>query len=206
MRTPVISLARIALVVAVAALPSCATRPSPVVFEYFDEASVTAITRAREAVLFTARQPQLSAMGGDMLSVGPVLTIVSGREEQYLWIGFWTTVDRFRVQSELPGPPDVITFDADGAQVRLSAAAPLMTLDGRPARIYERPTSGAIDTYYSVTSEQLAVLAQAQNLAIDMPVNGGRPTTFVAQDRLGPVILEFLAYTGVDLDGLSAGK
>ncbi len=175
-------------------LNACATENSKIV-EFFDEGTVTAIVRIDEPVLYVSRRPDLSYAGGDMISMGPVSTILSGEENVYLWCGFWTTIDRFQSQESAPEQPSSIIVQTVDERIELQLDATIAAVNGPKWRVYPKPSPGVRDAYYRVSEAQLAKIAGSQviHLMASSQAEAGR--RYVGRSDIGPLLRTFLEYT-----------
>ncbi len=174
----------------------CATTSDPTVVEYFDELTVTSISRSTETVDFVSRRPGISTLGGDMITMGPVYATLSAEHNLYLWLGFWTTLDRFQLQSAPPAPPEQIEISLDDEVLKLERVV-LSRYSGPDAhRIYPSPSPGVVDTYYAITLEQIDRIRAAESIEIRVPGANGVVAVYVPRDDAAPMLAAFIEFTG----------
>lgn len=173
---------------------ACVSNNVVEVKEYFDESTYTAVIRANQSALFVARQPAISAHGGDMISIGPVHTILSNTHKQALWLGFWTTLDRHESQVAQAAPASSILIEADGLEIKLHADKKFTSAKHTNWQTYPAPSPGTLNRYFPVTDEQLRKIANAKNVLIRVVSENNTEVLYRSQTSLNPIIIKFMSF------------
>lgn len=159
---------RVALILALTALPSCAARPPARSPELFDEQSASTLLVVARPCVFARERSDVAAHARDYATLVAVEEDRSGEYNQYLLLYRWSTVDRR--MSPPPGPEaGEMRILADGRPIDLTP------LDRLPVSLKQRralhvPDHGdAVPRAYRVDSSMLRYIAASRELTLRMP-------------------------------------
>jgi len=88
-----------------------------------------------------------------------------GDYRYYLWLGIWSSLDDQAMSSQRDGFESIVVF-ADGEPMRLELEGWTLSAIGVSRPVYNKPTATAADAYYTVTMDQIRLIAQATDIRI----------------------------------------
>ena len=160
---------RVALLLALTALPSCATRAPPAAAtEIFDERTAGTLSVAAKPVVFARERSDVAAHSRDYATLVAIDYDRSGTFEDYLLLYRWSTVDRR--MSPPPGPDQgELRILADGRVIDLKPLDRLpISLDQR--RVLHVPEHGdVVARAYRVDEALLHFIATSRDITLRMP-------------------------------------
>ena len=159
---------RLALILVLTALPSCAAQPRAPSQEIFDEETASTLLVVSKPMVFARERSDVAAHSRDYATLVAVEDDRSGQYTQYLLLYRWSTVDR----RMLPPP------DPDAGQLLILADG--RTIDLKPlerpptslahARALHVPEHGdVVYRAYRVDSAMLRFIAASHELFVRMP-------------------------------------
>jgi hypothetical protein len=188
------SLRRATLIVTLAA--GCTPLGSGSVREQLDERTGVTVTSISAPLQFYSPQPERGLQAASFAYLGPIEINRMGQRRSYLWL------------SVLPGE-DERSRQAGGADSipRLRIAAGDITLEPSPVsadrsllglghRVYERPADWVGEAYYAVTDMQLAQLAAADSLVLDIDITADEPRRYEAWKPDLSALRSFVEHVG----------
>src|SRR5271166_733125 len=161
-------LTRVALIVSLTAMASCAAKPSLAPQEILDEQSASTLTVVAKPLVFARDRSDVAAYSRDYVTLVTIEDDRSGNYSQYLLLYRWSTVDR-----RMSAPPA-----ADKGALRILADArviDLAPLDDMPVGLQRRrelhvPKHGDSAAHaYRVDAALLRFIATSRELAVRMP-------------------------------------
>jgi hypothetical protein len=181
---------------AILALAGCAERdlrPE----ERLDPNTAVNVTIMAEPWIYSRDIPMPVASASDFLNVGVVETNRAGTRAYWLGVIAWSTVDR----SIFSGAPLI----SRPVKIRLSWSAGSLELE--PARngrqavglgepVFVDPQTKSTETWYPLTTAQLAQLAKVAPTGIALIDEAGQPTAYVPWRLNAAALSEFLKATG----------
>jgi hypothetical protein len=159
---------RLALIVALAALPACSSHPPAPAQEIFDEQSGNTLLVVAKPLVFARGRTDVAAYARDYATLVAVEVDQSGNYSQFLLLYRWSTVDR-----RMSSPPD-----PQAGELRILAEGrviDLMPLEQIPVSLSRRrelhvPDHGDIVAHaYAIDPAMLGFIATSRDLAVQMP-------------------------------------
>jgi len=141
---------------------ACASNPGIVVSKLDPRTSVT-ITYNQSPLVFSRTLNESVSRAEEHLYLGPVEVNRSGNYRYYLWAATWSTMDGSPINSR-PDRFETIEVLADGTPVTLKISAGSLRAIGVSEPVYQKPAPWATEVYYSVTLDQLRLIAEATDL------------------------------------------
>lgn len=135
---------------------------------------VTGVTIKRATVPLVLYRPNSAAAAHarDFIYVGPIQVNRMGENHYFLWFGVWSTMQDQNISSQRDGFESVVVY-ADGEPFILELSGWTNSAIGVSESVYPSPTASAANAYYSVTLDQLRLIA----LATDIELRAGGPRT-----------------------------
>jgi hypothetical protein len=159
---------RVALLLALTALPSCATRAPPAAKEIFDEQTASTLSVVAKPLVFARERSDVAAHSRDYATLVAIDYDRSGEFEDYLLLYRWSTVDR-----RMSPPPGEDQGDmrilADGRVIDLKPLDKLpISLNQR--RVLHLPQHGdVVARAYRVDGPMLHFIATSRDISLRMP-------------------------------------
>jgi len=104
----------------------------------------------------------------------------SGSYRYYVWLGIWTTMNDRMSDQAREGFESVVIF-ADGEPLPLEIAGWTPAAIGASEPVFLKPVATATDAYYVVTEDQLRLIAEAQDVRLQL--TGPRDDTYEPWDN-----------------------
>lgn len=161
-------LIRVALILALTALPACTSAPPAASREILDEQSGNTLLVVTAPLVFARERIDVAAHARDYATLVAVEVDQSGKFSEYLLLYRWSTVDR-----RMSAPPD-----ADAGRLRILAEGrtiDLMPLERLPVDLSRRrelhvPAHGdVISRAYPIDLKTLRFIAVSRELSVQMP-------------------------------------
>lgn len=130
-----------------------------------DPLTAVTITYSTTPLVFYRDQSGRAAYARDYVHIGPLEVNRSGTYSYYLWLGIWNTMQDTRSGEPRDGFDSVVVF-ADGEPLPLEIAGWTPAAIGASEHAYLKPVASAADAYYSVTVDQLRMIAEAKDLRL----------------------------------------
>jgi hypothetical protein len=156
--------------------------------EYVDETTAASITAANEALIFARERTDLAVNARDYLTLVPVEINRSGKRALF-WSGYlWSTIDRRNRQPWLAEGDELVLL-ADGRPMPLRSSGKTLRDQGVAEPITAPPARRAIPVLFPATAEEIAYLAGASDVRIELLHSAtsesfllwkGRPDAFTA--------------------------
>ncbi len=156
---------------AVCLLGSCASSEQ-VVADRLDPVTGVTIKRATVPLVLYRPNSAVAAHARDFVYVGPILVNRMGENHYFLWFGVWSTLQDQNVSSQRDGFESIVVY-ADGELFNLELSGWTNSAIGVSESVYPSPTASAANAYYSVTLDQLRLIARAT----DIELRTGGPRT-----------------------------
>ena len=173
MRNPGLLAATFGLLVA-----ACATTTPTEVREALDERTGVTVTSMPSPLEFYSPQPERGLQAASFAYLAPLEVNRMGQRDTYLWLSVVRgSEERGESTASRPGPP-AVRISADGEILEpafVSANAHELGM-GRP--VYERPADWVGEAYYAVTVQQVAQMAGADVLSLELLTTGEEPRRY----------------------------
>jgi hypothetical protein len=159
---------RAVLLMVLAALASCASRPPAASQEIFDESDASTLLVVANPIVFARERTDLAAHARDYATVVAVEIDISGDYSDYLLVYRWSTVDR----RMLP-PPDPATgalrIVADGRVFDFKPLDKLPVNFAQRRELHMPKRDDVVPRGYKVNAETLHFIATSEDLTLRMP-------------------------------------
>lgn len=130
-----------------------------------DPLTAVTITYTRAPMVFYRDESGRAAYARDYVHLGPLEVNRSGTYSYYLWLGIWNTLQDTSSGEPRDGFDSIVVF-ADGEPLPLEISGWTPAAIGASEHAYMKPVASAADAYYSVTVDQLRVIAEAKDLRL----------------------------------------
>jgi hypothetical protein len=159
---------RVALLVALAVLASCATRPPAASKEIFDEQSASTLSVVSQPLVFARERTDVAAHSRDYATLVAVEDDRSGQYSQYLLLYRWSTVDRR--MSPLPAPESgKLQILADGRTIDLKPMERPPTSLAQRRALHVPEHGDVVYRAYRVDAALLNFIAASREITVRMP-------------------------------------
>jgi hypothetical protein len=169
---------RLAPALVLLALGACAA-PDAMVEQRLDEGTGVTISRARTPLLLVRDTPAYGAYARSFVQVGAFEVNRMGTRQYFLWMSTWNT-DHVASAGEHRDGFDTVILFVDGEPVTLDVHGWTPEAIGASHPAYVRPFASSLEVYYRVTINQLAMMAQAEDLWLRTA--GAQPREFQLWD------------------------
>jgi hypothetical protein len=156
--------ARIAIVIAILSLASCASSPSAV-SEKLDMRTGVTVTYATTPLVLFRDTPAQAAYARNYVNLGPIQVNRTGSLRYYLWLGIWNTLQTADISEHRDGFESIVVF-ADGEPMMLNLTGWTPESIGTSEPTYLKPVASSADAYYEVTLDQIRLLADARDIRV----------------------------------------
>jgi hypothetical protein len=133
--------------------------------EILDRRTGVTITSNVTPMILYRENPSLASHARNYLHLGPIEVNNTGSYQYFLWVGIWNTMETSDSSRQRHGF-DGITIFADGEPLVLELAGWTPDAIGASAPVYLKPVSSAADAYYSVTVDQIRLIAEAKDIRL----------------------------------------
>lgn len=160
---------RLALIVALMALPACSSRPPAAApHEFLDEQTGTTLSVAAKPLVFARERIDVAAHARDYATLVAVEVDNSGKYREYLLLYRWSTVD-----PRMSAAPDLrageLKILADSRVIDLMPLEQMPLSLSRPRELHLPPQGGVIAHAYPVDTATLHFIASSRTLTVLMP-------------------------------------
>lgn len=162
---------KVATLLLVLVLASCGSTGTLVSGEIDPVTGVT-VTRSKTPLVLYRDNSSRAAHARDFAYVGPLAVNRMGDYRYFLWLGIWSSLDDQAMSSQRDGFESIVVF-ADGEPMSLELAGWTLSAIGVSQPIYNKPTATAADAYYSVTMDQIRLIAEATDIRIHASTRSG---------------------------------
>lgn len=165
----------------------CASTSPTDVREQLDDRTGVTVTSLGAPLEFYSAQPERGLEAASFAYLAPLEVNRMGQRDTYLWLSVVRGAEEKRGDSATtrPGPPAVrITADAETLEPAFVSANARELGMGQP--VYERPADWVGEAYYAVTPQQVAQMAAANVLVLELLTGGGDPRRYdLSKPELG---------------------
>ena len=155
---------------------------STLVEERLDLGTGVTVTHATAPIVLYHDNSAYAAHARDYVYLGPVEINRMGSYAYYLWLGIWSTISDAERSYQRDGF-ESITVYADGEPLQLELVGWTLESIGVSEPVYIKPVASAADAYYSVTIDQIRLIANAREIELHA---GTSPTrVYLMWDRQG---------------------
>lgn len=183
--------------VVIASLLSSCSAGSPLVAQKLDHVTGVTVTRSTAPVVLYRDNSAYAAHARDYVYLGPVEVNRMGSNSYYLWLGIWSTMRDEGRAAERDGFESVILY-ADGEPLPLDLAGWTLDAIGVSEPVYVKPVASASDAYYSVTVDQIRLIAESSD--IQLRVGTAQPKSYSLWDKQGAANASIRAFVYGDHD------
>ena len=159
-------------------LGSCASS-GQLVTDRLDPVTGVTIKRSTVPIVLYRSNSAVAAHARNFVYVGPIQINRMGENHYFLWFGIWSTVQDQNISSQRDGFESIV-FYADGEPFILELSGWTNDAIGVSESVYPSPTASAANAYYSVTLDQLRLIALATD--IELRTGGPRTSTYSQWD------------------------
>jgi len=145
-------------------LASCGSTQT-LVSGQIDPVTGVTVTRGKVPLVFYRDNSSRAAHARDFAYVGPLAVNRMGDYRYFLWLGIWSSLDDRAMSSQRDGFESIVVF-ADGEPMRLELEGWTLSAIGVSQPVYNKPTATAADAYYTVTMDQIRLIAQATDIRL----------------------------------------
>ena len=158
-------LAVIATIACCSLLSSCAGSPASSTYEYLDDRTGVTITRSASPLLLYRDTPGVAAYARNYVDMGPIMVNRMGYYSYFIWLGIWNTMQPAPSVEDLDGFESITIF-ADGEPFALDLVGRTPDAIGASRSAYLKPVANGGDAYYSVTIDQIRLIAQSTEIRL----------------------------------------
>lgn len=181
----------VAMVSLILVSTACSSDPT-LIGERLDPFTSVTVRYSRTPMVFYRDVSGRAAYARDFVHVAPLEVNRSGDYRYYLWLGIWNTMDDAGTEQVRDGFESIVIF-ADGEPLPLELAGWTVAAIGASEPVYMKPVASAADAYFEVTSDQLRLIAEAQDVRLQS--TGSRNDSYEPWDDLKTAkasLIEFL--------------
>jgi hypothetical protein len=146
----------------------------------------------RTPLLLYRDAPARAAHARNFVQLAPVSVNRSGRHDYFLWLGSWATMQTADAAEHRDSFRSIVIF-ADTEPLLLDAIGWTPEVTGASETTYHAAVPAALDAYYSVTPDQIELIAAAEDLRLQ---TRGTPvrvyTPWRSQDAARQGLIEFV--------------
>lgn len=143
---------------------ACSSNPS-LVRDRLDPLTSVTIRYSQTPMVFYRDVSGRAAYARDFVHMAPLEVNRSGDYRYYLWLGIWNTMESAEVDQPRDGFESIVIF-ADGEPLPLEIAGWTIAAIGASEPVFMKPVASAADAYYSVTVDQLRLIAEARDVRL----------------------------------------
>ena len=148
--------------------------------EKLDPVTSATISYSEQPLVFYRDVSGRAALAKDFVYVAPVAVNRSGDYRYYIWLGIWTVNGEASTDATRDGFESVVLV-ADGELLPLEITGWTIDAIGASEPVYLKPVASAAEAYYELTLNQLRLLAEADELRLQ--IGGNDRDMFEPWDR-----------------------
>ena len=167
-------------------IAACATTSPTEVLEQLDERTGVTVTSLPAPLEFYSPRPERGLQAASFAYLAPFEVNRMGQRDTYLWLSVVRGAEeRGDPPAARAAPPAVrITADAETLEPAFVSANARELGMGQP--VYRRPADWVGETYYAVTPQQVAQMAAANVLVLELHTEGQDPRRYdLSEPELG---------------------
>lgn len=134
-----------------------------------------------------------AAYARDFIHMAPLEINRSGDYRYYLWLGIWNTMENARNDQSRDGFESIVIF-ADGEPLPFDVVGWTTASIGASEPIYLKPVASAAEAYYSLSADQIRLIAEAKDVRIQ--VTGAKPRSYEPWDNQKAAKAAFKTFLG----------
>ena len=135
--------------------------------EKLDPVTSATISFSEQPLVFYRDVSGRAAFAKDYVYVAPIEVNRSGDYSYYIWLGIWTVNGDASTDATRDGFESIVLI-ADGEPLPLEIAGWTIDAIGASEPVYLKPVASAADAYFELTFEQLRLLAEADELRLQI--------------------------------------
>ena len=153
-------------------MAACATTAPTEVREQLDERTGVTVTSMQAPLEFYSPQPERGLQAASFAFLAPLEINRMGQRDTYIWLSVVRGTDvRGEAAVVTPGPPD-LRISLGGETLEPAFVSADARQLGLGQRVYERPAHWVGEAFYAVTPEQIARMAAASLLSLELLTAG----------------------------------
>ena len=138
---------------------------SELVSDRLDPLTGVTVTSATKPLVFYRDRSAQAAYAKDYVYLGPIEVNNMGHRDYFIWLGIWGSSDSADRSSQMNDFETVVML-ADGEPLTLEVKGWTLSAIGTSDPVYAKPVASATDAYYSVTIDQIRLIAEARDIEI----------------------------------------
>jgi hypothetical protein len=163
--------------------------------ERLDERTGVTVTSMGAPLEFYSPRPELGLQATSFAYLGPIEINRMGQRQSYLWLSVLLgESDRSRSSAGAETVP-VLRINAGHATLEPDPVSADRTHIGLGHRVYERPADWVGEAYYAVTGAQLASLAAAGTITLEISAPSEEPRRYEAWKADLAALRSFVEHT-----------
>ncbi len=149
----------------------------------------------QQPLVFYREKPWLAANTRDYVYLGPIEVSRTGQRSYLLWLGIWSTIDRFGLPSKsVQDDFQTVYLVADEEPMELGIKAWSGKELGMANAVYSTPVDSASNAFYAVTRDQIRKLAQAKSILIYSNADAPPGAEYMLRREKSQYVAEFANY------------
>lgn len=153
-------------------MAGCATTPPTGVREELDERTGVTVTSMQAPLEFYSQAPERGLEAASFAYLAPLEINRMGKRDTYLWLSVVRAAEERSAAGEAPPGPPQLRITLDGANLEPEFVSAQARELGLGEAVYERPAHWVGESYYAVTPQQIAQMAAANELALELGNSG----------------------------------
>ena len=152
-------------------IAACATTSPTEVREQLDERTGVTVTSLGTPLEFYSPQPERGLQAASFAYLAPLEVNRMGQRDTYLWLSVVRGADERSDPAAQP-PPPLVRIRIDGEPLEPAFVSENARELGMGQPVYQRPADWVGEAYYAVTPQQVAQMAAAGVLALELSMEG----------------------------------
>ena len=128
-----------------------------------DERTAVVLTGLKVPLVFYRGEPQLGVNAREYVYFGPLELNRQGELRYYVWLSVWSTIGQ-EPHAGVQRRFERVYLFADGEPMELVATSWKPADSGLEDSFYDRPVSGAVDSWFAVTADQVRWIGAAKEI------------------------------------------
>jgi hypothetical protein len=153
-------------------MAACATTTPTEVREDLDERTGVTVTSMQAPLEFYSAIPELGLQAASFAYLAPLEVNNMGKRETYVWLSVLRAEDERADPAQAPPEPPILRIMLDGEGLELAFVSADARQLGMGEAVYKRPAHWVGEAFYAVTPADIARLAAASVLALELSTGG----------------------------------
>lgn len=159
-------------------LNACATTPQMGVREVLDERTGVTVTSMQTSLEFYSPRPERGLQAASFAYLAPLEVNRMGKRDTYLWLSVLRGADASEESVSVASGPPTLRITLEGETLEPTFVSANARELGMGLPVYERPADWVGEAFYAVTPQEIARLAAASALALELGVADEEPRTY----------------------------